>query len=148
MLTWNEKDLVWCPSVGLDGQILRIDGDRAQIWWADDIVSWEPLDVLEKPEELHPVSDWPKCPACGSERWHHLGDFEYKPTGRTVDVAVLDALPIATLHEPDAKPTVTLPWHIEPGVERLRLVPRECRDCAHTWREDTSKTDAIRAEQP
>lgn len=120
-----------------------------RLWWADDDVSWEPLGVLEKPEQLQPVSDWPKCPSCGSERWHHLGAFEYKPTGRLVDMAVLDALPVASLRDADEPAALTrLPWHLERGVERTRLVPRECRDCGHEWREDTGKKDAIRTEHP
>ncbi|GHH57874.1 hypothetical protein GCM10017774_78310 [Lentzea cavernae] len=95
--------------------------------------------------DLEPVIDWPRCPACGSERWHHLGDFEHQPTGRTVDVAVLHEIPTATLMEPgNPKPVTHLPWHIEPGIERARLLPRECRECNHQWRQDTGTRDAVR----
>lgn len=57
-MTWNEKDLIWCPAIGLEGQILRISDDRAQVWWEDDDVSWEHI------SELRPLSDrdtslWP-----------------------------------------------------------------------------------------
>jgi hypothetical protein len=76
--------------------------------------------------ELQPVTDWPKCPACGSERWHHFGAFESVPTGRLVDMAVLDALPVARVFEDVGRDTsIALPWH-----------------------ETTGSTDAIRTEQP
>lgn len=94
------------------------------------------------------VSDWPKCPACGSERWHHFGDFEYKPTGRVVAVAVLRVVAVAVLDEASDKPLMHLAWHVEQGIERQRLIRRECRDCDHQWHEDTGKKNAIRAEQP
>lgn len=49
MLTWREKDLAWCPDLGLEGQILRIEDGRAQIWWEDDEIAWVALDRLEPP---------------------------------------------------------------------------------------------------
>jgi len=46
-MTLNVKDLVWCPAIGLEGEIQRIEGNQAQVWWADDDVSWESLRALE-----------------------------------------------------------------------------------------------------
>lgn len=40
MTDWNEKDLAWCPDLSLEGQILRIEDDRALIWWEDDEIAW------------------------------------------------------------------------------------------------------------
>lgn len=48
-MSFSVDDCVWCPAVGLDGQILEIKGDRAQVWWSDDEVSWELLEVLQPP---------------------------------------------------------------------------------------------------
>ena len=48
-MNFSVNDHVWCPAVGLDGQILDIKGDRAQVWWSDDQASWEPIEVLRPP---------------------------------------------------------------------------------------------------
>ncbi len=48
-VNFSVNDHVWCPAVGLDGQILDIKGDRAQVWWPDDQASWEPIEVLRPP---------------------------------------------------------------------------------------------------
>jgi hypothetical protein len=48
-VSFSVDDLVWSPAVGLEGQILQIEGGRAQVWWSDDQASWEPLDVLLPP---------------------------------------------------------------------------------------------------
>ncbi|PRY35380.1 hypothetical protein [Umezawaea tangerina] len=46
-MSFSVNGLVWCPAVGLDGQILDIKDGRAQVWWSDDGCSWEQLEELE-----------------------------------------------------------------------------------------------------
>ena len=48
-VSFSVNDRVWCPSVGLDGQIMAIEGDRAQVEWSDDRASWELVDDLRPP---------------------------------------------------------------------------------------------------
>lgn len=38
-----EGGTVFCHALGLEGLVRRVEGDRAQVWWSDDEVSWEPL---------------------------------------------------------------------------------------------------------
>lgn len=46
---WAVKDLVYWPEDGLEGQIQRLDGDRALVWWEDDDLSW--IDTAELRKE-------------------------------------------------------------------------------------------------
>lgn len=41
-----EGGQVFCHLLNLEGTVRKIEGDRAQVWWADDELSWEPLDSL------------------------------------------------------------------------------------------------------
>lgn len=43
----SEGDLIFSPGVGLEGQVLKLADGRAQVWWSDDGVSWEPLGALQ-----------------------------------------------------------------------------------------------------
>jgi len=49
---WAEEDLVYWLEDGIEGQIQRLDGDRALVWWEDDDLSWIDTAELQKPDDL------------------------------------------------------------------------------------------------
>jgi hypothetical protein len=60
-VSFNVNDIVWCPAVGLEGQIIQIKDDRAQVCWSDDQASWELLEVLCPPIRPNGENGEPAC---------------------------------------------------------------------------------------
>lgn len=46
--SWKVDDIVWSASLNLEGSVLQVDGDRVQVWWSDDDLSWESADGLSR----------------------------------------------------------------------------------------------------
>jgi hypothetical protein len=41
MSKWSRGDVIFVPSVGLEGEVVHVVADRVQICWSDDVASWE-----------------------------------------------------------------------------------------------------------